>query len=108
MATHFIQNDPAGGSPATFDTEVRVLYDDQALYFGVFAHDDDRRAIIVSDLKKDFNIDTQRRLPRRSSTPSTTGGTAISSPPIPPAPSGTRRWPTRGARTTRTGTASGT
>src|SRR5260221_5528819 len=55
VASHFIQNDPREGAPATFDTEVRVLYDDQALYFGVFAKDDEPGALIVSDLKKDFN-----------------------------------------------------
>jgi hypothetical protein len=37
---------------------VRVLYNDQALYLGVFAHDEEPSAIIVSDLKKDFNIGT--------------------------------------------------
>ena len=55
VATHFLQNDPREGEPATFDTEVRVLYDDDALYFGVFAKDDDPGRIIVSDMKKDFN-----------------------------------------------------
>jgi hypothetical protein len=55
VASGFVQNEPREGQPATFDTEVRVLYDDQALYFGVFAHDDDPKSIIVSDLKKDFN-----------------------------------------------------
>jgi hypothetical protein len=35
----FIQNDPNEGAPATHDTEVRVLYDDEALYLGVFARD---------------------------------------------------------------------
>src|SRR5688572_4971343 len=39
LATHFIQNDPREGEPATYETEVRVLYDDAALYFGVFAKD---------------------------------------------------------------------
>ncbi|MGH9330355.1 MAG: carbohydrate binding family 9 domain-containing protein, partial [Vicinamibacterales bacterium] len=55
VAHGFIQNDPHEGDPATFDTEVRVLYDDEALYFGVFAKDDDPAAIIVNDLKKDFD-----------------------------------------------------
>src|SRR5687767_10557011 len=55
VAKNFIQNDPREGAPATFDTEVLVLYDDEALYFGVFAKDNDPGAIIVSDLKKDFN-----------------------------------------------------
>ena len=37
--------------------EVRVLYDDDALYFGVFAKDDEPGRLIVNDLKKDFNTD---------------------------------------------------
>jgi hypothetical protein len=57
MAHNFIQNDPREGMPATFDTEVRVLYDDEALYFGVFAKDDQPSRIIANDLKKDFNTD---------------------------------------------------
>ena len=57
LANHFLQNDPREGEPATFDTDVRVLYDDDALYFGVFAKDDEPGRIIVNDLKKDFNTD---------------------------------------------------
>jgi hypothetical protein len=53
-ATGFVQNDPREGTPATYDTEVRVLYTDDALYFGVWAKDDDPAKIIVSDLKKDY------------------------------------------------------
>jgi hypothetical protein len=55
MANGFIQNDPREGQPATFDTEVRLLYDDDALYLGVFARDDEPGRIIVNDIKKDFN-----------------------------------------------------
>jgi hypothetical protein len=51
----FIQNDPREGTDATYDTDVRVLYTDDALYFGVFAHDMEPSKIIVSDLKKDYN-----------------------------------------------------
>ena len=57
MAHNFVQNDPREGMPATFDTEVRVLYDDDAMYFGVFAMDDQPSRIIANDLKKDFNTD---------------------------------------------------
>ena len=57
-AHNFIQNEPREGEPATYDTEVRVLYDDDALYFGVFARDPEPGRIIVSDLKKDFNSAT--------------------------------------------------
>jgi hypothetical protein len=38
-ATEFTQTDPAEGQPATERTEVRVLYDDEALYVGVRLHD---------------------------------------------------------------------
>ena len=55
LAQGFVQNEPREGQPATFDTDVRVLYDDQALYIGVFAHDSEPGALVVSDLKKDFN-----------------------------------------------------
>src|SRR5687768_7794501 len=49
IAQNFIQNDPREGMPATYDTEVRVLYDDEAVYFGVFAKDDQPSRIIVND-----------------------------------------------------------
>ena len=55
IAKDFIQNDPREGEAATYDTEVRVVYDDDALYFGVFAKDDEPGLLIVNDLKKDFN-----------------------------------------------------
>src|SRR5262252_8818494 len=41
VANGFIQNDPQEGNPATYDTDVRVLYSEDALYIGVFAHDGD-------------------------------------------------------------------
>ena len=55
IANGFIQNDPREGTAATYDTEVRVLYTDDAIYFGVWAKDDEPSKIIVSDLKKDYN-----------------------------------------------------
>ena len=55
LATDFIQNDPREGEPATYQTEVRVLYTDDALYFGVFAKDAEPGQLIVNDLKKDYN-----------------------------------------------------
>ena len=55
LARGFIQNDPHEGEPATEDTDVRVLYDANNIYFGVFAHDRDPRAILTSELAKDFN-----------------------------------------------------
>ena len=58
VARDFIQNDPREGQPATFDTDVRVIYDDDAIYFGVFAKDAEPRRIVVNDLKKDYNTDS--------------------------------------------------
>ena len=55
LAKDFVQNDPREGEPATFDTEVRLVYDDDALYIGVFARDDKPSDLIVNELRKDFN-----------------------------------------------------
>jgi hypothetical protein len=55
VARNFIQNDPREGQPATYDTEVRMVYDDAALYIGLFARDDEPDGIIVNELRKDFN-----------------------------------------------------
>ena len=55
VANGFIQNDPREGEPATFDTEVKLLYDDEALYIGVFALDAEPNSLTVNDLKKDYD-----------------------------------------------------
>jgi hypothetical protein len=57
VARGFVQSDPAEGQPATFDTDVRMLYDDEAVYFGVVAFDDEPSRVIVTDLKKDYVVD---------------------------------------------------
>lgn len=38
-ATGFVQRDPVEGAPAAFETEVRVLFSDEALYVGLRAFD---------------------------------------------------------------------
>jgi hypothetical protein len=58
VAKNFIQNDPREGEPATFDTEVKLLYDDDSLFIGVFAKDDRPDEIIINELRKDFNTGT--------------------------------------------------
>ncbi len=55
VAKNFVQNDPREGEPATYDTEVKLLYDDRALYIGVFARDPEPGQIMVNELRKDFN-----------------------------------------------------
>ena len=49
-ATGFIQ-----GEPATEQTEVWVLYDDENLYVGAICHESDMSAIVVNDLRRDFS-----------------------------------------------------
>jgi len=56
LAANFYQNEPHEGDPASEQTEVRVLYDNESLYIGVFAKDREPEKIIVNELKKDFNI----------------------------------------------------
>jgi len=55
LATDFIQNDPREGEPATANTEVRVLYDDENLYFGFIAYDAEPDELVINDLTRDFN-----------------------------------------------------
>jgi hypothetical protein len=41
----FTQRDPDEGMPATEDTEIRILYDDSALYIGARLFDDDPQGL---------------------------------------------------------------
>jgi hypothetical protein len=53
-ATDFVQAEPHEGQPATERTEVRLLYDREALYVGVRCYDATPSALIVNDIRKDF------------------------------------------------------
>ena len=55
VAKNFIQSDPSEGQPAVEQTEVRILYDDDAIYLGAFNRDSRPDKIVVNDLKKDWN-----------------------------------------------------
>ena len=57
VARGFVQSDPREGQPATFDTQVRMIYDDDGIYVGVDAADPEPSKIIVTDLKKDYAVD---------------------------------------------------
>jgi hypothetical protein len=51
----FVQADPEEGSPPSERTSVRVLFDDDNLYFGIYCYDSNPDGIIVNDLKRDFD-----------------------------------------------------
>ena len=57
-AANFIQTDPETDQPASQKTEVRVLYDKDNLYFGIYARDSEPKRVIVNTLKKDFFRDS--------------------------------------------------
>jgi hypothetical protein len=54
--TDFTQQDPNEGQPATERTEVRVLIDRQAIYIGIICFDSDPSKIIVSQSKRDSDL----------------------------------------------------
>ncbi len=54
-ATGFTQNSPRDLEPATDRTVVRVLFDENNLYFGVYCYQDPDR-IVISDLGRDFGV----------------------------------------------------
>ncbi|MBZ5560624.1 MAG: carbohydrate binding family 9 domain-containing protein, partial [Acidobacteriia bacterium] len=53
-AADFVQAEPHEGQPASERTEVRVVFDRDALYLGVRCFDATPSALIVNDIRKDF------------------------------------------------------
>jgi hypothetical protein len=53
-AQNFIQATPNTGAPATERTEVRILYDDEALYIGAMLYDREPDKIIAQQMAQDF------------------------------------------------------
>jgi hypothetical protein len=53
-ADGFVQAEPREGQAATEVTEVRLVFDREALYIGVVCHDANPAGIIVNDIRKDF------------------------------------------------------
>jgi hypothetical protein len=54
VLTDFIQSQPNPGRVATERSEVRVLYDDEALYVGAMLYDSGGGAYVVQSLERDF------------------------------------------------------
>lgn len=49
----FTQKDPNEGAPATERTEVRVLYDNENIYFGITCFDSQVEGILATELRRD-------------------------------------------------------
>ena len=53
----FVQAEPFEGQPASESTEVRIVYDDNAIYVGVTLHDSDPSQIVTTDSRRDASLD---------------------------------------------------
>ena len=56
LATGFVQNRPFEGEPASERTEVRIVYTDDTLYFGVVCYTEDPSTIIAADSRRDSDM----------------------------------------------------
>ena len=56
VGTGFMQHEPLDGVPATEQTEVRVVFTDSTIYFGIAAFDADPDAIIAKEMERDSRI----------------------------------------------------
>lgn len=56
-ATGFWQTAPDAGAPASEATEVRIVYTDTAIYFGVTLYDRSPEGLTVSDARRDSPLD---------------------------------------------------
>ncbi len=54
--TGFVQTAPDAGQPASEKTEVRVIFTDDTVYFGVVCYDRDPSSIIVTDSRRDSQL----------------------------------------------------
>ena len=55
----FIQAEPTEGLPASEPTEVRILYDDRALYIGVYCFDSEPDHLVTTDSRRDSSLSGQ-------------------------------------------------
>ena len=56
VGADFIQHEPLDGVPATEQTEVRVVFTDSTIYFGITAFDANPDAIIAKEMERDSRI----------------------------------------------------
>ena len=52
----FVQHEPYDGQPATERTEVRIVYDDAAVYIGAWLFDRDPSGMVRSEARRDINL----------------------------------------------------
>jgi hypothetical protein len=53
--TNFLQREPYEGQPPTEQTEVRILYTKEKVYFGIRCSDSNPKAIVATELRRDVS-----------------------------------------------------
>ena len=56
VISNFIQSWPVEGAPASEHTEVRVAYDEDAIYVGAWLYDSEPSQIVVGEQRRDANL----------------------------------------------------
>lgn len=56
VLSDFTQREPSDGDPASERTEVRVIYDDEAIYVGVWAWDSQVDQLVPGDAIRDYEV----------------------------------------------------
>ena len=56
LATGFVQTRPFEGQLASERTEVRIVYTDETIYFGIIAYTEDPGSIVVADSRRDSDM----------------------------------------------------
>ena len=59
LITGFVQHEPFEGRPATERTEVRILFDREALYVGARLHDSEPAGIVRGEVRRDADLKEQ-------------------------------------------------
>ncbi len=59
VLTSFVQHEPFDGRPASERTEVRILFDAQAIYIGARLFDSDPAGIVRGEVRRDANLADQ-------------------------------------------------
>ena len=56
--SEFLQRDPREGEPATERTEVKIIYNDQSIFFGVLCEDSEAGRIIANERARDDQLES--------------------------------------------------
>lgn len=95
----FIQVEPAGGEPATEQTEVWVTFDGDHVYVALRCRDSHPERMVANEMRRDNNNMFRTSMSASSSIRFTTGKTRFTLPPRRLAVGGTARSPTKSSTT---------